>query len=482
MALMSRLNLPTSRLLLVTSICFAGCVAKDPFVLTPSNPCKEWVHCLEGNPIPQCELVEREHPVDESKVWHLPELVDFGLRNSKQTRSSWAETRVRASEYGMSLAEFYPEISFTAYWEAVRTTNYFGSNRLSKLPGIRDIEVDEFREYAPSFSLSYMIFDWGTRCARSEIFRQRVLSANWMFNREIQSVIQQITNDYYTFVGYRGQRDAAEANLKDAQAFYDSTHAKYELGITDIGSDLIARTQVSKQQIQLLKATQQEDSSYTQLIADLGIASTIELNIYDQFDTDEIMFPVECTVAQCVEEALMCRPDLYAAYSSVQATEAAVSATKRDRLPKVNLEAVGSKIYYQGGESDGNDYGAKISLDYPLFSGYWYENRIRDASSRYCKAVAEFEELQITVINQVVTAHRNLEIADENLTVNREYVEAAYGSYQATLAQYESGVVDITTVVNAFTSLADARFSLVEAQKAWYSSMVNLAYATGILK
>lgn len=459
-----------------------GCVAKDPFVLTPSSPCEEWVHCLEGNPIPQCELVEREHPVDESKVWHLPELVDFGLRNSKQTRSSWAETRIRASEYGMSLAEFYPEISFSAYWEAVRKTNYLGSNRLSKLPGIRDIEVDEFREYAPSFSLSYLIFDWGTRCARSEIFRQRVLSANWMFNREIQSVIQQITNDYYTFVGYHGQRDAAEANLKDAQTFYDSTHAKFELGIVDKGSDLIAQTQVSKQQIQLLKATQQEDASYTQLIADLGIASTIELNIYDQFNTDEILFPVECTMVQCVEEALMCRPDLYAAYSKVQATEAAVTATKRDRLPKVNLEAVGSKIYYQGGESDGNDYGAKISLDYPLFSGYWYENRIRDASSRYCQAVAEFEELQITLINQVVTAHRNLEIADENLTVNREYVEAAYGSYQATLAQYESGVVDITTVVNAFTSLADARFSMVEAQKAWYSSMVNLAYATGILK
>lgn len=479
---MSQSSLPTSRWLLAISLSFLGCAAKDPFVLTPSSPCQEWVHCLEGNPIPQCELVEREHPVDESKVWHLPELVDFGLRNSKQTRSSWAETRVRASQYGMSLADFYPEVSFTGYWEAVRTTNYLGSSRLSKLPGIRDIEVDEFREYAPSFSLSYLIFDWGTRCSRSEIFRQRVLSANWLFNREIQSVIQQITNDYYTFVGYRGQWNAAEANLNDAQAFYDATHAKFELGIVDKGSDLIAQTQVSKQQIQLLKATQQQDASYTQLIADLGIASTIRLNIFDEFDADEIQFPIECTAEQCAEEALMCRPDLYAAYSTVQSAEAAVAATKKDRLPKVNLQAVGSKVYYQGGESDGNDYGAKISLDYPIFSGYWYENRIRDASSRYCKAVAEFEELQISVINEVVTAHRNLEIAAENLTVNRQYVEAADGSYQATLAQYESGVVDITTVVNAFTSLADARYSLVEAQKAWYSSMVNLAYATGILK
>lgn len=478
---MRRLNLPISKSLIGLCLLLMGCAAKDPFVLTPSSPCREWVHCLEGTPIPNCQLVEHEIIIDEEKPLHLPELVDLGLRNSYQTRASWAQTRIRASEYGLSLADFYPEISFSGYWEAVRATSYFGSNPLSKLPGVGDIIVDEFRAYAPGFSLSYLVFDWGTRSARSEIFRQRVLSANWEFNREIQTVIQQITGDYYTYVGNRGQKDAAEANLDDAKTLYDATHKKYELGIVDKGTDLIALTQVSKQQIQLLQAVQLLDTSYAQLITDLGISSTIELNIFGEFEPEEIIFPVECTLEQCVKEALMSRPDLFASYSEMQSAEAAVRATKRDRLPKVSLEAAGSRIYYQENQNDGNDYGAKINLDYPIFKGYWFENRIRTASSQYCKAKAEFEQLQIEVIKDVVTSHRDLEIATENLAVNRVYVEAASESYQATLAQFEAGVVDITTVVNAFTSLADARYSLVEAQKEWYTSIVNLAYATGIL-
>jgi len=287
---MSQLNLQISKIFIGLAVCLAGCVARDPFVLTPSNACREWVYCLEGTPIPECQLVDYDQMVDEERVWHLPELVDLGLRNSYQTRSSWAETRIRASEYGLSLADFYPEVSFSGYVEAVRETTYFGSSRIAKLPGIRDIEVDEFREYAPSFSLSYLIFDWGTRCARSEIFRQRVLSANWEFNREIQTVIQQITGDYYSYVGYRGQMEAAEANLNDAQTLYNATHKKYELGIADKGTDLIALTQVSKQQIQLLQAEQLLDTSYSQLITDLGIPSTIDLNIFGQFEEAEVIF------------------------------------------------------------------------------------------------------------------------------------------------------------------------------------------------
>ncbi|CCB91938.1 putative outer membrane factor (OMF) family efflux porin [Waddlia chondrophila 2032/99] len=478
---MLRLNRLTSKYFFAFGICLAGCAARDPFVLTPSTPCREWVYCLEGTPIPHCQLIDDDQLIDEERVWHLPELVDLGLKNSRQTQRSWAETRIRASEYGLSLADFYPEISFSGYIEAVRATTYFGSSRISELPGIQDIVVNEFREYAPSFSLAYLIFDWGTRNARSETFRQRVLSANWEFNREIQTVIRQITGDYYSYVGNKGLQEAAEANLKDAQTLYDATHKKYSLGIVDKSTDLIALTQVSKQQIQFLQAQQLLETSYAQLVADLGIPSTIELNIFGQFEAGEVIFPAECTVEQCVEEALMSRPDLFASYSDMQSTEAAVSAAKRDKLPKVSLQAAGSRIYYQDGENDGNDYGAMISLDYPIFKGYWYENRIRSASSRYCKAKADFEQLQIEVVKEVVIAHRDLEIAVENLKVNRVYVDAAAESYRATLMQFEAGVVDITTVVNAFTSLADARYSLVEAQKVWYTSIANLAYAIGIL-
>ncbi len=464
------------------ALCFLwSCQAKDPFVLTPSSPCEEWVGCPEGVLLPNNQLITEDLCVDENKEWRLPELVDLGLRNSRQTRTAWAETRMRAAEYGMSLSDFYPDISFSAYVEALRESDYLGSNRLSKLPGIGPVVIDEFREWAPTLSLSYLIFDWGTRSAESERFRYRLLNANWSFNREIQDVIQQITQDYYNYLGYEGQLEAAKANVNDAQTFYNSTHKKFSLGIVDKSSDAAALTQLSKQQVELLHVAQQLDTSYTQLIADLGIPSTTHLRLFNRFDLNEAAIYLECTVQECIREAFTCRPDLFASYSIVQAAESGVQAAKRDRLPKVNLEAGGQRSYFDGSHNEGTDYSAQVSLDFPIFKGFWYENRIRLASCHLCKVQAEFEQLQINVIQEVVNAHRNLELAKENLVVNEVYVNAAQVSYSSMLAQYEAGVVDITSVVNAFNYLAEARYSFVEAQKGWFSSVLELAYATGNL-
>ncbi|MCB1084105.1 MAG: TolC family protein, partial [Simkania sp.] len=53
--------------------------------------------------------------------------------------------------------------------------------------------------------------------------------------------------------------------------------------------------------------------------------------------------------------------------------------------------------------------------------------------------------------------------------------------YKVNLAKYKVGTGTIVDLINAQTAVADARAKLATAQNSWYTSVANLAYATGIL-
>ncbi|MGA8163468.1 MAG: TolC family protein [Waddliaceae bacterium] len=76
---------------------------------------------------------------------------------------------------------------------------------------------------------------------------------------------------------------------------------------------------------------------------------------------------------------------------------------------------------------------------------------------------------------------RDLLFSTDRVKVNEVYVNLAKQSFQSSLSKYKEGTVDITAVVNSLTDLADARYSLVMAKKDWFTSLTQLAYATGTL-
>ena len=49
------------------------------------------------------------------------------------------------------------------------------------------------------------------------------------------------------------------------------------------------------------------------------------------------------------------------------------------------------------------------------------------------------------------------------------------------MIKYKQGTNTIVDVVNAQSSLADARARQINALEQWYSSLANLAYSTGML-
>ena len=90
-------------------------------------------------------------------------------------------------------------------------------------------------------------------------------------------------------------------------------------------------------------------------------------------------------------------------------------------------------------------------------------------------------QTELTLISQVTTAQMEVRTAAQNLADTAEYLKAAELEFNIALSSYKVGAMTILDVISAQSSVADARSKKAGAQKDWFLSLAQLAYATGSL-
>lgn len=395
----------------------SGCwfPAACPWKETPRRYTDRWNPSpFRPIPIPADRLIDPficidpECPSTESVA--LPEMLDLALINSNQTRRTWEDAREAAAEWGIGQAPLYPQVDFNAYYFDLYLPTFF-SGHLGEIFRRANFDLsfpDNYVAYGPSVSLTYLLFDWGTTCRQSESLRQTLLQANWTHNREIQTVVENVLVDYYSYLANCEQVVAARANLKDAMNTLNSTEKKHELGISDISDVLQAKTQVAKQDTKLLNDQQMEADSLSKLIADLGIPANTPLKILGEMTIPELDEET-CSLDSYLAQAYLSRTDLFAANAAVQSQIASVSAAERNQYPKLEFMGNWNESYGNFSGNGGEDeYYLLFLLQFPIFSGFEYQNQIRKAKAKLGQAQASMRELEIQIIQQVVQSYQDL--------------------------------------------------------------------------
>src|SRR5262245_38275479 len=141
--------------------------------------------------------------IDPSKVYTLPELIDFGEAHNPLTRVAWENASARAAAFGIARSELYPTLAAIAFSGVTRDAVPFGT--------------EFFRQTLPAFEatldLQYTVFDFGARAGRIAAAGARALAANFGFNDAHRRVINQVEQSYYRLLNSLGQEQAARASL-----------------------------------------------------------------------------------------------------------------------------------------------------------------------------------------------------------------------------------------------------------------------------
>lgn len=484
--MLRRIAIPVSYLVALTCAgCYPNRAVIDPWSYAPLSSSAPWTPPPSVKPMPLSD--EPPELPTQDEPYSLAELIDIALRNNQQTKITWAEARSAAATYGQTQSKFFPafsgEFSFSRNRQpeflttgAITSSNPEGNTSLNSLT-VTDIY---YNFWQPQLNISYLIYDFGTLRATSEAARQALYNADWTHNDTILGLLQTIMTDFYSYLYQKQLLIADSANVETAQLTLQAAETGFDTGVRNVSDVLQAKTQLLQNQTTWSSQQQNVETAYTTMLNNMGLPANIKLKTQDLPTTlpdSDILPPVDTLIGIGLQN----RPDLLAAEANLRSKQQSLLAAKRQFLPQFNYTFNLAKDYFSGGLHDKYNFVSTFSVSMPLFQGFYYRNAIKIAEANKDAAEDQVKQTELAMIQQITSFHFNVRVAYDTLQFATSYLAAAEEQYVVALAQYKQGTNTILDVVSAQSSLADARAQQANAIQQWFTSLANLAYATGML-
>ena len=415
---------------------------------------------------------------DPSKSYTLAELVDLAERNNPETRVAWENAKARAADLGVSKASLYPTLAALALADTSRGELFLYPDYVRQTSGT----------FSPVLVLDYILFDFGRRSQEIAINRSNLLSANFLFNDTHRRIIYEVMAAYYRVLNSKGQEDAQEANLKNAQTVQAAAEARLHEGLATLPDVLEARSAAAQADYDLQAAIGATEIAHGDLANAVGISPTSALQV-ESIQNLTIPQDLSDTVDASIDRALAQRPDLLQRVEQLRAAEAEIKAAKTAYLPTLSFNGTGglAHTYTQQDLTPGlyspnqETWDAKLSLTWNLFDGFARENKLARARADQQQAVAAIATTRNQVENQVWSAYSTARTALRQQKAAAALLAAASESYDAALQSYGYGLRSQIDVVSAQRALAVARTSDVNARTQLLTGIAALSFETGDL-
>lgn len=417
----------------------------------------------------------------------LADLINVGLHNNPSTKITWANARAAAYGVGVAESALYPEINFQE--ELVHTKTKL-DNMLPDVflaPGATLPDqvytgfVGTINQSFTTLSVSYLLLDFGGRGATIQAARQAMYGFNWHHNRQIQNVIFSVLQSYYTYEGLKALVVSRQADLKNAQKNYEAANAQFQAGIKNKLDVLQAQSDLVNIELSIVELEGQRAVAHGNLANALGLDADAEFNVPD-FPTDAELDRLSFNVEHLVDIAMEERPDLAAAYAEHERLKEEVVIARSAGLPTLTANAYALETaIFPNGNFNNHTFSGSISLNVPLFSGFYYVDQVKQAQERVRAACANIQLKKNAVSLDVVTSYADLLTAIESFRFSQEFLKYSQEAYDAALATYQAGISTILDVLTAQRNLALAKAQKIRTRTSWAIALANVSYSTGVL-
>jgi len=456
-----------------------GCRMVDP----PADPAVAWM------PPDWAEEEQAEEPVwdsirdksgDLSRPLSLADCVDLALKNSPVTRQSWAAARAAAAVVGQAESYLYPQVSVSGDGTYLKQEY----SLKEAIPDVNNPDSDGFN-YGPGLQLNWLLFDFGGVRGGIEEARQTLLATNYSFNQSIQDLVLNVEKSYYELYSARSEVKAAESDVEDTAKSLEAARQKFEVGLVSKLDELQAQSTYQDSLYQLESAKGDVKSARAGLAEALGLAADADFDIAEP----EKEFPTEVSsddVSGLIEEGLKKRPDIASLRAELRAKEAAIEVAGSAYYPSLNLGGSANKLWYSYREDpelydDSYMYTGYLSINWDIFTGFSDREKKLAAEANAAQARESLASAEISASADVWTKYYAFNTAVGKYKFATAFFETSQESYNLALESYNAGLKSILDLLQSQSSLSSARSQLIGAKKDIFTTLADLAHATGTL-
>ena len=303
-----------------------------------------------------------------------------------------------------------------------------------------------------------------------------------------RGLVATIVQNYYGLVASQRKLASAQQGLREAQQFLDITK-KQESG------GEVAHSDVVKAQIQVSQRTRDaQDAELAALKSRLGLSVLIfpdfrdTFTVADDLQTLAPLLPLEELKSSAVANS----PDVKAAEASVQQERLGIDAARGGVLPSVSFDYFyginANEFATHSAPTPENPAGvnllgsaAQIQLNVPLWTWGAAQSKMKQAQLRVQAARSDLTLAQRQLQASVSTFHREAEIARDQVASLRESLDLSTESLRLTLLRYQAGEVSVLEVVDAQTTLIQARNAYDDGLVRYRVALAALQTLTGTL-
>jgi outer membrane protein TolC len=297
-----------------------------------------------------------------------------------------------------------------------------------------------------------------------------------------RGLVATIVQNYYSLVSTQRKFASAQQGLLEARQFLDITQRQENGGE-------VAHSDVVKAQIQVAQRTRDaQDAELAVLKSRLGLSVLIFPDFRDTFtvaDDLQAMAPL-LPLTDLKASAVTSSPDLRVAELSVQQETLGVGVARGGALPSVSFD------YFYG--INANDFAtydpeghrllgsvAQVQLNVPLWNWGAAQSKLKQAQLRVQAARSDLTLAQRQLQANVSMFHREAEIARDQVASLRASLDLSTESLRLTLLRYQAGEVSVLEVVDAQTTLIQARNAYDDGLVRYRVALAALQTLTGAL-
>jgi outer membrane protein TolC len=295
-----------------------------------------------------------------------------------------------------------------------------------------------------------------------------------------RGLVNVVVQDYYAMAVAKRKLENASQALTEARQLLDIT-GKQERGGEAAHADVI--------KAQILVEQRQRDAEDGQLAADkarLGFAVLLfpdfrqDFSVEDDLDRAAALPPF----AQAEEMAGRNNPDLRAAAATVEQQAHAVAFARAALLPTLSVDyffGINANQFAVHGPDNVNNLGsaAQAQLTVPLWSWGAARSKIRQAQIGLDQAKSDLTFTQRQLLATLHAFHQEAQVAASQVDSLKRSSDLSAESLRLTLLRYQAGEATVLEVVDAQTTLTQARNARADGLARYRLALANLQTLTG---
>ncbi len=376
-----------------------------------------------------------------------------------------SQARIRGAESGR-----YPTVSATG------TYSHIGPVSSLEFQG-RNITLFPSNNYDAQVTVRQTVYDAGRR--DTEVARARSVEESVAGNVDLvrSNLAYQTIDAFNAILFFQENLTVLDEETAALQRHLEVTRERVRAGSATEFDVLTTQVRIADVGSRRVDVTSTMESRRIELRQLLGLASDTSLVLVGGFDGE----PLNLNTDSLVALALSQRQEMKVARTNEGTAQVQTELASLGDKPSLNVNlTVGAKNgYVPHLNALKPNWVAGMSVDVPLFNGYRTLSQVEESRAALDEARLRTRVLARNVRMQVEQAIASVRASQEKIGTSELQVEQAQEALRLANTRYQAGVVTNLDVLDAQTSLSEAKLTALQAQYDLVRNRYRLEQAVG---